>query len=78
MESSGTLYVQEILLAYVCDNILFAHAFVGCDTTSTSFGIGKAIILKLLSTKPDFKNTATFFYKEDCKTSLIDENGKKP
>lgn len=56
---------------------LFAHAFIGCDTTSKPFGIGKAISLKLLSTKPDLKNYATFFYKEDCKTPLIDENGEK-
>ncbi len=46
----------------ICDDILFAHAFVGCDTTSKPFGIGKAITLKLLSTKPDFKNYAIFFY----------------
>ena len=29
----------------ICDSILFSHAFLGCDTTSALFGIGKGITL---------------------------------
>ena len=70
-------FIRESLGNEICDNILFGHAFVGCDTTSKPFGIGKTVTLKLLSTKPDFKNYASVFYKEDCQTALIDENGEK-
>ncbi|KAK7093119.1 hypothetical protein V1264_008767 [Littorina saxatilis] len=33
--------VQTVLGSQVCENILFAHAFGGCDTISSPFGIGK-------------------------------------
>ena len=31
----------------VCDCMLFVHAILGCDTTSSLYGIGKKISLKL-------------------------------
>lgn len=33
------------------DNILFIHAWSGCDTTSQCFGFGKTYILKYLNNK---------------------------
>ena len=29
----------------VCDNILFVHALLGCDTTSRIYGLGKGVAL---------------------------------
>ena len=37
---------QSHLGSDVCNYILFAHAFSGCDTTSRTFGIGKQVPLK--------------------------------
>jgi len=39
---------KQILGTKICENILFAHALLGCDTTSRVFGIGKGIVLKYL------------------------------
>ena len=40
--------VQRVLGDQICDNLLFAHALLGCDTTSRVFGIGKAEGLRKL------------------------------
>ena len=45
----------------ICANILFAHAILGCDTTSRLFGIGKGVILKQLKTSLYFHNQAKVF-----------------
>ena len=29
-----------------CENVLFMHAFLGCDTTSRIYSIGKGVIVK--------------------------------
>ena len=36
---------SRVLGARVCENILFGHALLGCDTTSRVFGIGKGALL---------------------------------
>ena len=40
--------VQRVLGDQICDNLLFAHTLLGCDSTSRVFGIGKAEALKKL------------------------------
>ena len=39
-------YVQRVLGRAVCNNMLFAHAILGCDTTSRVFSVGKGLALK--------------------------------
>ena len=39
-------YVQRVLGRAVCNNMLFAHAILGCDTTSRVFGMRKGLALK--------------------------------
>lgn len=39
---------KQILGDQVCEHILFAHALLGCDTTSRVFGLGKGVALKHL------------------------------
>ena len=45
----------------VCSNILFVHAFLGCDTTSYVHGFGKSAALKLIRNNKDFEDQAKIF-----------------
>ena len=45
----------------VCENILFGHALLGCDTTSRVFGISKGVVLKLLKNDENFNVLAEVF-----------------
>ena len=56
------------------DLILFAHAFMGCDTTSGFFGKGKVRILKLLKNKK-LKEIASIFGELNATPALIGEGG---
>jgi hypothetical protein len=53
--------VQEELGERICKHILFAHAILGCDTTSRLFGIGKGHGLKLLKDNNTFLEQASVF-----------------
>ena len=43
----------------MCDNILFFHAILGCDTTSRIHGIGKA--LKMTESSAYFRQQSAIF-----------------
>ena len=43
----------------------FVHAFEGCETTSTIYGMGKISILKLLEKSKSAKQYAEVFLEED-------------
>ena len=53
--------VQRVLDHQICDNILFAHILLGCDTTSRVFGIGKPDALKKLRSNAFFRKKADVF-----------------
>jgi hypothetical protein len=53
--------VQGILGENMCDNLLFAHAILGCDTTSRVFGFGKPVALKKLKSSAFFQLQAVMF-----------------
>ena len=38
--------MKEQIGEQFCENLLFMHAFLGCDTTSRIFSIGKGVIVK--------------------------------
>ena len=59
--------VQAALGKDICDNLLFAHAILGCDTTSRLFGIGKPVALKKLKSSEHFRQQASVF-KHPCAT----------
>ena len=46
---------------FICSNILFLHALLGCDTTSWLFGIGEAAVLKKFRTNKALQQTAKVF-----------------
>ena len=53
--------VKSTLGSGVCNNILFVHAFLGCDTTSYVHGFGKSTALKLIRNNKDFEDQAKIF-----------------
>ncbi|MES9882763.1 MAG: hypothetical protein ABW185_17995 [Sedimenticola sp.] len=53
--------VQGTLGKKVCDNLPFAHAILGCDTTSRVFGIGKPVALKKLVSSEYFRQQAAVY-----------------
>ena len=46
----------------MCRDILFLHAFTGCDTTSRFFGIGKAKAIKKYKESQTFRKAASTFF----------------
>jgi 5'-3' exonuclease len=64
--------VREALGDTVCENILFIHAYLGCDTTSRVFGIGKGTGLKLFKDNEMFQQEALIFgNKESTQDEVI-------
>lgn len=63
--------VQSALGNQVCQCLLFAHAILGCDTTSRLFGFGKAAGLKLIQKNKTFIEQAKVFNKKGCSQAEI-------
>jgi len=53
--------LRTILGQQVCNNMLFMHAILGCDTTSHIYGLGKGLALKLIRTNQAFQEQADVF-----------------
>ena len=53
--------VKQQLGPEVCENLLFIHAFLGCDTTSRIFGLGKGTALKKFISSAYFREQAKVF-----------------
>ena len=60
----------------ICDNILFLHAILGCDSTSRLFGIGKAKILKFAENE-EFNQTAQVFHNSESQKEEMVACGEK-
>uniref|UniRef100_A0A0L8IHH8 Tesmin/TSO1-like CXC domain-containing protein n=1 Tax=Octopus bimaculoides TaxID=37653 RepID=A0A0L8IHH8_OCTBM len=54
----GMTETQRLLEVQVCRYILFVHAFLGCDTTSRVFRIGKEAGFKLIQDSEAFRKLA--------------------
>lgn len=52
---------KEQLGPKVCDNILFIHAILGCDSTSRLYGLGKGLALKKVKSDQSFLRQAKVF-----------------
>ena len=57
-------HVQNVLGEDVCQNLLFTHAILGCDTTSRLFGLGKGLALKHIRFDNFFRIQAKIFLDE--------------
>lgn len=60
----------------VCQNILFIHAVLGCDTTSRVHGIGKGAALKMFMTSPQFVENAKAFQDSNSTKENLQEAGE--
>ncbi len=60
----------------VCDNLLFMHAILGCDSTSSVHGIGKGSILKKVQNQSFCDAAATFLRHDSSKESVIQAGEK--
>ena len=61
----------------VCNNILFAHAVLGCDKVSSVFGIGKGASLKMLMSDNNFITHSEVFLKSDVTKKEIAVAGER-
>ena len=69
--------MQTMLGTEICSNILFMHALLGSDTTSSLYGIGKKVGLKLMSTNQLFLEQAKVFSRRNSNRSEIITAGEK-
>ena len=67
---------KQILGPGICENILFAHALLGCDTTSRVFGIGKGVALKHLRSSDYLNTQAEVFNRTDATKEDIIKAGE--
>ena len=61
--------------ADICNNILFIHAILGCDTTSRLYGLGKGLSLKRFTSSAMFRNNAEQFCKKDATVDDVIDAG---
>ena len=67
-------HVIKLLDADICTNILFIHAFLGCDTTSHILGINKNRFLKL---PKNYWIHLAHIFKEDRTLQIVMGAGEK-
>jgi hypothetical protein len=59
----------------ILKNILFVHAWSGCDTTSATFGQGKNSIIKRFSSSNAVQDLSSVFYSKDASHIEISQAG---
>ena len=69
--------VKKDLGMFSCKHILFQHAFLGCDTTSRLFGIGKGSILKKFKANSALQQAADVFDSTSSTLGEIESAGEK-
>ena len=67
--------VRTKLGTFVCKHIPFLHAFLGCDTTSCLFGIGKGSIIKKFRDNKSLQQVAIIFDNTNATQAQIDHAG---
>ena len=68
---------REHLGTLVCDNILFLHSILGCDTTSRMFGLGKCSSLSRIKNDNSFHSAAQLFMTNKSRQVDIIKAGEK-
>ena len=70
--------LKAIIGPDICSQLLFIHAFTGCDSTSRIFGIGKkAAFQKLVKGQPIIKECANCFILPNQTDHIIKDLGNK-
>ena len=68
---------KEKLGQDICNNILFIHAILGCDTTSRLYGIGKGTSLSKFKASGIFREQAKVFCSDSAPTHDVIDAGEK-
>ena len=68
--------VKTKLGTFVCKHMPFLHAFLGCDTTSRLFGIGKGSIIKKFRENKSLQQAAIVFDNPNATQTQIDQAGE--
>ena len=68
--------MQRVLGRAVCNNLLFAHAILICDTTSRVFSMGKGLALKHIRSDNHFITQAEIFLQENAPLADISSAGE--
>ena len=68
--------VRSELGEEICENILFIHAFLGCDTTSRIFGIGKGTIVQTFVESQNLGQQAEVFNTSNASVDDIVKAGE--
>ena len=69
--------MKKDLSLFSCKHILFQHAFLGCDTTSRLFGIGKGTVLKKFKVNSALQQAADVFDETSSTPAEIESAEKK-
>ena len=69
--------IMESVGLEIVKNILFIHAWSGCDTTSATYGQGKVALLKHIRNKPEVRLMSQQFYSIDASPVDIATIGEK-
>ena len=69
--------MKKDLSLFSCKYILFQHAFLGCDTTSRLFGIGKGTVLKKFKVNSALQQAADVFDETLSTPAEIESAGEK-
>ena len=64
-------------ISHECKENIIAHAWTGCDTTSSVFGFGKGCSLKLLNQHKELSDICKVFYKDNANKLDISNAGLK-
>ena len=79
--SANSIYriqdIQENSASIVHKNILFLHAFSGCDTVSSFFQYGKRKVLKMIQESKDDWDCLDIFLKTDPDKEELEKVGEK-
>ena len=67
---------KEKLDQDICNNILFIHAILGCDTTSHLYGVGKGTSLSKFKASSMFREQAKVFHSNSASTHDVIDAGE--
>jgi len=70
--------MKRVLGRELCSQLLFVHAYTGCDTTSRIFGVGKKTVLqKLVKGESTIQTSANGFLLPKQANTAIEDLGRK-
>lgn len=66
-------YTKSKLGESICNNILFIHAVLGCNSTSRIYGLGKGMALRIFEQSEELRKSAAVFCRKDAtKEDVVD------